>query len=48
LDCKAVADMRKDETATTENTFNVDSCGYRSKVSVTEINVRRQELTRNR
>src|SRR5260221_12197979 len=48
LDCKAAADMRKDQTATTEDTFNVNTCGYRSEVSVPEINTRRQELTRNR
>jgi hypothetical protein len=40
LNRKAVADIRKDEAATAEDTFHIDGRGYGSKVSVHKTNAR--------
>jgi len=33
LNCKAVANIRKDKTSMAENTFDINGAGYRTKVS---------------
>jgi hypothetical protein len=33
LDCKAAVDISQDKAAMTEDTFNIDSSGYGTKVS---------------
>jgi len=33
LNCKVVANIRKDKTFMAENVFDIDSAGYRTKVS---------------
>lgn len=51
LNCKAAADMRENETTSTEDTFDVNSCGYMTKGSAHQINTRKlrtyQELRGN-
>ena len=47
LDCKVATDMRQDKTATAEDSFNVDSCGYGIQVSAPKVNTKKERLTRD-
>jgi hypothetical protein len=41
LNCKAVANIRKDKTPMAEDTFNVNACGYGTMVSAPKTNARK-------
>ena len=48
LDCKAATDVRQDKTATAEDLFNINSCGYGIQVSAPKVNTKQERLTRDR